>query len=219
MNTLNVLKDAERVSTSTMSGKMKYIDAINTSPADNDFCMKMTRVKNSICGDCYSQRTMKMYPTARRRMSNNGRLLSEGTIDPLSVALGSPIVRLSAHGELINQKHLKNLMSIVNAHPARIFTLWTKRKNIATNYFSTHDKPENLILIYSSKSVNIRESKPKFFDKVFTVYSKEFLGIRGNKPDASAVDISINCGSKSCNDCRKCYTKTDPDIFINEIKK
>ncbi len=207
---LPMLKNKDTVSISKMTGKLLGIDAINTTPSNNKFCLKMAKVKGSICEICYSHRSMKQYKNADRRFNNNGRLLSETTINPDTLGFSSDIVRFSAHGELINYKHLDNLLSIVTSKPSRIFTLWTKRIDIVKRWLRKNKKPKNLILIRSSPILNKVESLPDGFDKVFTNFSK-------NK---DTVSISkMNCGFVPCVTCRKCYTIGDKTTFINEYSK
>ena len=83
-------------------------------------------------------------------------------------------------------------------------------------------KPKNLIVIYSvsllNHQININKitSNPRlqFIDKVFTVYTLEYL-----QENNINIDKFINCGARKCIDCMKCYNKRNKTVFINEMLK
>ena len=83
-------------------------------------------------------------------------------------------------------------------------------------------KPKNLIVIYSvsllnhSIDINKITSNPRlaFIDKVFTVYTLEYL-----QENNINIDKFINCGARKCIDCMKCYNKRNKTVFINEMLK
>ena len=193
------------VKISTMSGKLEGIKAINTNTLSNHFCKKMVKSKNKkvICNDCYS---WKMLSTFRKNaipsFEHNSKLLSNKDIDYIPY-INQSLFRFNAHGELINELHLNNLVKITKKNPQCIFTLWTKRKDIITNYFLYNDKPKNLILIYSNALVDTIKNPPMFFDKSFNNVSSD-----SNK---------INCKDK-CINCRLCYSKNDVKIIIEKKK-
>jgi len=189
--------------TKRMTGKMEGMISLNTSSLNNKFCIAMSK-KDIICSKCYSNRMLKMYKTADGAFQHNGRLLSEGKLEDLP-QFNAAFVRFNAFGELINDTHLYNLVRICNANPQTTFTLWTKKKGIVAKILAQYGKPNNMLLVYSSEGVGVRELLPLYFDKVFTVYDK-----------VSQVDI--NCGDKKCFDCRLCYTK-NRTIYIKEKLK
>lgn len=181
--------------------KMDGLVSINTNPTMNPFCNKM-RSKDTICKSCYSKR-YEYFPNTVKRLTDNTNILLSKDFDIKCVPNLNTyrFVRLHSFGELINSTHYRNLLSIVKAFPDTTFTLWTKRKEIVQKI----EKPTNLILIYSSPKLNKVSALPDKFDKVFTVFDKDFEG------------VDINC-QKQCISCLKCYTYNDT-MFINEEKK
>lgn len=189
---------------SVMSGKLKNIPALNTSPLNNSYCQAMAKKKNSICNSCYSINMLQTFrKSADTPFRKYGEFLSSKVhpTEYLPKPPNSLYVRFSAHGELINLNHAINLLKICNASPNTTFTLWTKRKDIITKAIQKHGKPDNLILIYSAITLDKYVKLPKHFDKVFIVQTKQ--------------DNKTNCFGK-CIDCLKCYTKTDTTTHIYE---
>ena len=191
------------------SGKMLGIPSLNTDTTENEFCKSMynSSKENLICKECYS---MSMLNTFRKnckpKFLNNSKYLSK-KIHPREYLPTCPstIGRFHSHGELINSKHLENLMNICLNQPMTTFTLWTKRKNIVNRVLKNRDKPKNLILIYSNPYVDRLGIKlPKHFDKVFN--------------NVSSKTSNVNCEGK-CLDCMKCYTLGETTTQITEVIK
>ena len=189
---------------SVMSGKLKGIPALNTSPLNNEFCKAMSKKKDSICGSCYSINMLKTF----RKMCDApfqkyGEFLSK-KVHPSEYLPKPPnalYVRFSAHGELINLNHTINLFKICGLSPNTTFTLWTKRKGLVWKAIKQIGKPSNLILIHSASALYVETTVPKYFDKVFIVQTKK--------------NDKTNCFG-GCIDCLKCYTKTDTTTHIYE---
>ena len=189
---------------SVMSGKLKGIPALNTSPLNNEFCKTMHKKKDSICASCYS---INMLKTFRKRADAPFRKYGEflsSKIHPSEYLPKPPnalYVRFSAHGELINVDHTVNLFQICNSSPNTTFTLWTKRYNLVWRAIEYMKKPKNLILIYSAIGLDQKKKLPMHFDKVFIVQAKK--------------NDKTNCFGK-CIDCLKCYTQSDTTTHIYE---
>ena len=188
-----------------MSGKLKHIPALNTSPLNNPFCQKMSKSKvNNICNSCYSINMLKTFrQNCVSSFEKNGEYLSED-IHPAKYLPNPPnalYVRFSAHGELININHAVNLFQICNNNPKTTFTLWTKRYDLIWGAIKYMKKPKNLILIYSAIGLDKYKKLPMHFDKVFIVQSKE--------------TTETNCFGK-CIDCLKCYNQEDTTTHIYE---
>ena len=189
---------------SVMSGKLKGIPALNTSPLNNKFCKAMSKKKDTICGSCYS---INMLKTFRKRADapfrKYGEFLSSKIHPPeyLPKPPNALYVRFSAHGELINVDHAVNLFQICDSSPNTTFTLWTKRKGLVWKAIKQIGKPSNLILVHSASALDVETTIPKYFDKVFIVQTKK--------------NDKTNCFG-GCIDCLKCYTKTDTTTHIYE---
>jgi hypothetical protein len=198
---------------SKMSGKLDGLRAISTNTVTNSFCIKMNAVddKKKICTHCYSHTMLKSY---RKNMApalqRNSDLLSSRRLlkEELPVILDA-FFRFSAHGELINDLHFKNLLDIVNRNTHCRFALWTKRKDIVSRVLnSSMDKPENLNLIYSNPTIsNVMKKVPKHFDKTFN-----------NVLEDEHVEMQ-NCTGQQCKNCLICYTKNDTDTIVEKVKR
>jgi hypothetical protein len=194
------------VHVSTMTGKLKGIRAINTDTTSNPFCQKMQKT-NAICKECYSQRMLTSFrKCCVTPFRKNSELLSSRilTKEELPHFVG-PVVRFSAHGEVINDTHFINLCNIAAHNPHVTIGWWTKRKDIVSRL--RHLVPANVVLIYSEPYVDVpNQVVPEGFEKVFSVYSEN-----------SQVGARINCHG-GCITCRKCYAHNGIAV-INETLK
>ena len=180
---------------SKMSGKMEGIPALNTDTTTNKFCIARSKDETSICSKCYSWNMLKTFrKNAVPRFKMNSDILSSRVLDMNELV--RPItnnVRFNGHGELINTYHLQNIVNYALFYPQVTFTLWSKKKALIQSFFNKHDKPVNLILIYSNEIVGtVYKTVPKHFDNVFNVVNSDLP--------------SVNCTGK-CIDCMMCYTQ------------
>lgn len=194
---------------SEMTGKLKGIEAINTNPLSNEFCKSMHASSNKgiICTECYSCSMLTKY---RRNcvpaFERNSVVLSTEELNDIPKLKKNDIIRIHAHGELINDTHLNNILKVIKAYPDKTFSLYTKRRDIIEKNFGDNTKPKNLILVYSNPNIDIPlNDTPKHFDKVFNVCRTTNLD-------------KINCGAASCNTCRKCYDLNKENIIYEMIK-
>jgi len=195
---------------SKLSGKMKGIPSISTSPMLNQNCEKNRQIKGSICQSCYAVAGCKMYPSLDKVLNDNSDLL-QNILDISSVKTTTLFFRFESHGDLINENHLLNYVNIAKNNPQTKFALWTKVIPIAEEFFNKVKKPENFQLIYSSimKNKKINARNLKHMDKIFSVYTKDYI---------AENNTAINCGSRSCSTCQVCYTGTG-EFEINERLK
>jgi hypothetical protein len=102
---------------------------------------------------------------------------------------------------------LQNLHNIALHNPHCSFALWTKRKDLIRQFYKTHDKPANLILIYSNPIIDrVMTTPPPLFDRTFNNVSKD-----------SAIDQ--NCTGQKCSDCLACYKPNNGVTTIIEAVK
>jgi hypothetical protein len=148
--------------------------------------------------------------TAKPGLIRNSRLLSQHIIENVPKTTAQ-FFRFSAEGELINETHFINLVKIARANSGTLFTLWTKRPDIVASALQNWriSKPSNLYLIRSSPMLNKEAPLPQGFDKVFTVYTPDFV---------QKNNIKINCGAKSCMGCQICYTRNSI-VYVKEQVK
>jgi len=202
-----ILKDLK---TTNGAGKMELIRSANTSPVDNDFCLKMSESK-AICSSCYSMRSLKSYrKTCRPSWYRNGVLLTmhEYPVEAMPVVMDR-VFRIHSHGEIISPRHYRNIIRLACRNPETIFAFWSKRKDIVQRA-GVENIPSNVIMIYSNPSVDrVSRIIPKGFSKVFNVVSKEHA--KRNK-------IAVNCGARKCFECQRCY-KFETESVIVELKK
>lgn len=165
-----------------MSGKLFGIDAVNSNPLTNEFCIKEhnSNTPNKICKKCYSVYMLESFRTncVPNFENNNIALSSIIHTDFSYLKFRNNIVRFNGHGELINQTHLHNLCNMTLYFPEHTFALWTKRIDIVRKYFKDNEIPKNLILIYSNpKTDKILMNIPKPFHKVFNNVPEDYKDI------------------------------------------
>ena len=191
---------------SEMSGKMKYIDSINTNPLSNAFCEAMSKT-DAVCSKCYSRNMLKSFrANCEKPFEKNSQVLSSSIIPIEDLPIVNILFfRFSSHGELLNETHFLNLINIAKKNKSTTFSLWTKRVNIVNNVLANIKKPKNLILICSDPKIDGDCELPENFDKIFRVTNDD------NNP-------LVNCVGK-CFDCRKCYTKNKITLIVERLKK
>jgi hypothetical protein len=195
-----------------MTGKLDGFKAISSNTTTNPYCIKQNASADlsNICTICYSHAMLNTY---RKNMApsleRNSQALSNSVlpIDQLPIVLDA-FFRFNAHGELINEIHLINLVNIAIKNPSCNFALWTKQNGIIKKYFDNHNKPGNLILIYSNPKISTILSKPpKHFDKTFNnVLEQEYTEKQ-------------NCTGQQCKACLLCYKHNDINTIVEKVKK
>jgi hypothetical protein len=193
------------------SGKLKGIMSINTPASINDFCLKVNKIKDAVCGFCYSLKLEKMRPALPVALEKNMFIVERPLTIRETPIINSLFFRFDSFGELHNIQHFLNLIAICNHNPDTTFALWTKRANIVHKVFDLQlaVNPANLILVFSTLALDSEPKRvPRHFDKVFAVFTRDYL---------KKNDTVINC-YQSCNECRICYTQNGIKI-IREVKK
>ena len=188
-----------------MSGKMSGINCLSTSNLVNPYCIARKKDPSCICSKCYADTTCKRYSALQQNMLRNTEILTtvQFSVEDMPL-INSMIFRLEAFGDLVNDTQCINYFRLAKANPSVSFALWTKNPGIVRQALKTESKPENLVILLSSAKIGKREdmSRFPFIDKTFTVYRKEEM-----------PESLINCGSRNCLECRRCYYKnTDTDI-------
>jgi hypothetical protein len=142
-------------------------------------------------------------------LERNSQALSNTilSIDDLPLIMDA-FFRFNAHGELINETHLINLINIAIKNPHCNFALWTKRNDIIQKYFDNNVKPSNLILIYSNSKISrVMDKPPKHFDKTFNnVLEDEYTELQ-------------NCTGQQCKNCLLCYKHNNVTTIVEKVKK
>ena len=117
--------------------------------------------------------------------------------------------RFEAFGDIQNEIQVINYFNICDKNKHVNFALWTKNPAIISRTINNGcKKPKNLQIVLSSHYLNKETDIEKwnFVDKIFTVYTKEYI---------EENNIEINCKGESCLICQKCYRK-NRENYINE---
>ena len=196
---------------SNMTGKLKGLRALNTNTLSNEFCMKMynSGKDNVICTKCYSAEMLQgMRKNCIPAWQMNSDTLSDGLIPQhMLPTILDAFFRISGHGEIINATMVENIHNIVMHNPHCTFAWWTKRKDLINAFYAKHDKPENLILIFSNPRIDsVMSNPPKHFDRTFNNVSKD-------------SDVAQNCTGQKCVDCMLCYKPNNGVTQIVEAVK
>ena len=203
----------QTVHISIMTGKLDGLRAISTNTRTNPYCIKQNASgdPDNICTKCYSHTMLSSYrknmqPALQRNSDAlSTRMLAEAELPKIA----DSVFRFDAHGELINDTHLANLVAICEYNPRTVFALWTKRNDIVAKYFGARAKPTNMILIYSNPKIsNIMKRPPKHFDRTFNnVLEHEYVERQ-------------NCTGQQCKDCLLCYTPGNGvTTIVEKVKK
>lgn len=200
------------------TGKMEGMMSISTSCEMNDHCRKRAMIKGSICEKCFARKGFEMRPSMRAKYEHNTRLLTSRVLgdDELPI-LNNLVFRFESFGDLNNSTQVINYFNIARKNPETMFALWTKNPFYISNAIRDgHSKPANIIIIYSSPMIDTDINTERllkafpFIDKVFTVYRSE--------KKAAEHGRVINCGTRKCLVCRRCYRK-DTEREISELLK
>ena len=207
--------------TTNHTGKMTGMYSLSTSTLLNPNCRDHAKVKGSICEKCYAETMLNnsFYRGLKKCVEHNTGILTTEVLKNENIPLiNAHSFRFEAFGDLINETQVENYFNICKKNPETWFALWTKNPWIIDSAIKGRglEKPENLIIIYSSPLINVKiqlsamQKKFWFVDKVFTVYSDE--------TEADKKNAIINCGKRNCLTCLKCYRKNDI-TEINELLK
>ena len=200
------------VKVSRMTGKLTDLQAISTKTRTNEFCVKMASADKQdwICKYCYSHKTLDagVYPSLEPALQHNSDVLSAAPLQPEQMPKfkkKTEYIRLSAHGDLINETHLDNLIQIVRANPSKHFALWSKRVTMVRKYFKQNSIPDNLQLVWSNPVINkVINTPPAPFHRVFN--------------NVSHKGYKENCTGQRCKDCLLCYTDSGVTTIVEKVK-
>lgn len=202
------------------TGKMQDLKSISTSCKDNAQCALNAAIPGSICENCFSMSMHEMYGDNFYNKLHFNTLLYSVVVLPFEVLpeiRNVQYFRLESFGDLNNDIQVINYFNIVkkNAKNKVKFALWTKNPRFIDQAIKAgYKKPSNINIIYSSLFLNNGGAgiikKYPFIDKVFTVYTLDYL--------LAHPEIKINCGSRDCFSCSRCYKKGG-DVIVNELLK
>jgi len=206
------LTEIFKLHVSRLTGKMRDMRSIDTNPISNPFCRHMCsseQPRSVICRNCYAIRSLiSGRANCILPYECNSILLSNFNLPdeclPTKRDLGITrsgkvrAVRFNSYGELINERHVRNLFNICDLHPTVPFTLFFKNKAPLSRAIQKYGKPDNLIIIQSNIFLNDPDTErlldgpervPDYVDKIFSVYTPEFL----QHMAAAGTPIRVNC--------------------------
>lgn len=202
------------------TGKMQDLKSISTSCKDNKQCALNAAIPGSICGNCFSMAMHESYDDNFYNKLHFNTLLYSAVVLPFDVLpeiRNVQYFRLEAFGDLNNDIQVINYFNIVkkNVKNKVKFALWTKNPRFIDQAIKAgYKKPFNINIVFSSLFLNNGGAgiikKYPFIDKVFTVYTLDYL--------LAHPEIKINCGSRDCFSCSRCYKKGG-DVIVNELLK
>ena len=199
------------------TGKMQHLVSLSTSVLCNPYCEIRRSIDGMVCAVCYAANmTEKLYKQMQPLLEENTKVLTTVLIpkkDMPFLVSESGYFRFEAFGDLINEIQVANYFNMAAANPHMHCALWTKNPWIIRKAIATYNlkKPRNLAIIGSAYYLNTPmayEAFP-FIDKVFTVYTRKYIRETG---------IEINCGSRDCAGCGRCYENYG-GREVNEQKK
>ena len=197
-------------------GKMNGINSIGTSCANNPYCIKRRENGESVCSHCYASTYMKMRKSLQNHLEDNANILTTRLLEGKEIPVtNANVFRFESFGDLYCVTHLENYVRICERNPYTKFGIWTKNIWLLDELFNQNKvkKPDNLSIVVSSPMLNVQMEfdKEKYWmvDHVFTVYDKDYIKKNG---------IVINCGSRDCLGCQRCY-HNNTDFYVREKLK
>lgn len=195
------------------TGKMAGLQSLSTACTVNPQCQKNAARPGSICSHCFSFAMMKRYSKDfERAFVRNYEILNNGILDPEQLPkTNCAFFRIESFGDLGSMVQAINYINFIAKNPQTKFAWWTKNpKFIAQAIDAGYSIPENVQIIFSSIFLNATAYPKKydFINKVFTVYDKQ-----------TAKGIDINCGSRSCFTCNRCYRKNPDGVKVEMIRE
>lgn len=192
------------------NGKMKGMQSLSTSSLCNKYCQAYSKDPEKVCYKCYAQTQMKCYTNMQKCFENNTKILTSTIINKDYLPyINTVVFRLEAFGDVNNETQVINYFNLCKKNKHVKFALWTKNPGIIDRTIKHgNTKPKNLQIVLSSHYLNVQADVNKwdFVDKVFTVYTKDYI---------KENNINTNCKAESCLACQKCYHKSN-EVYINE---
>lgn len=206
------LNDSPVAISDYMGGKMEHIPSISTSCEENPICIARMKNGDSVCAKCFADVTVRRYTELGKNCAANYDLLTNEVLPLTALPIFKPgveIVRIESFGDVANVTQAINYINIIKVNPSVMFAWWSKNAPIINEAFEKIGKPRNVVMVESSETLNKQKEISPNFDKVFTVYDEAH--IVGQK-------VKINCGARSCDTCRRCYSKRT-GMIVNERLK
>lgn len=224
---------------------MTDVISLSTNCNKNPICQARSKVAGSICSHCFAASTLAHYSSLDANTLSNFWILTGSELSSLDCEkIATEIVsacrkngthefRLESFGDLANVLHATNYLNILFAlyQESRktgykvICGWWTKNVNLLVAAYEKMDRAHKSAfhrvchLLISSMFCDqpIEPAEKAEIEKrlempvsVFTVYEPAYI---------QENDIAINCGARSCRNCKRCYSLNHRGEFIREELK
>ena len=203
--------------------KMDGIVSVSTSKKGNCNCEKMSEKIGTICNKCYAETYLDIRKELRFALACNYIILTSVILDDSWIPIiRNAFGRIESFGDLEMEKNggliqARNYVRIIKKNFRTKWAWWTKHPRLMQEAINLEEgKPKNLKCVYSSAKINtetridkIRKYAP-CIDKVFTVFDNAYI---------AEYNVKINCGSRDCWGCGKCYTDESEVNYIREKLK
>lgn len=221
-----------------MSGKMLNVLGISTSCLDNPRCSTYRKCPGAICNDCFAAANLEFRKEVREAMHYNMEALSKREFTREEIAAiaievvaacrknNTNMFRIESFGDIANTIHASNYIRLAAAvyflDQSILMAWWTKNPNYLVAAFQGMDDTTrklfragcNVVLLSLFKGVPFPEKARKKIEAAlgmevltFTVY------------DVKDTDPIVNCGARSCFNCRRCYLRENRGDDVIEALK
>jgi hypothetical protein len=199
-------------SASTMTGKLEGVVGLNTSPLDNAFCRAASAEPGTVCSHCYSCDMLTGHrQNCRAPWSRNGDNLSRKLWHTDALPTLSGLVRVHAHGELLNLTHARNLWRIVRNSEFGRFAWFTKRPSLVARAAKlervTDTERGRVSVVQSSKHCNAPAEPHPIVDHTYTAYT------------TALPDDAFHCTSQRCAKCAVCFVRKGPRAIAAPLRR
>lgn len=195
---------------STTVRKLGKIPSINLPP-------DVTCRPDAPCANgCYAKKGHFVQTTSKNRQREN---LECFNLNPdvyfrvIDHFLTNPVViykyfRYHCSGDIPNMDYLDHMCKLAEKHTFTRFLCYTKKYELCNEYFSSHTKPENLIIVFSMwGDFGTQFENPNHFPKSWVEFKKA--------PSYIPED-SKSCPGQ-CDECLKCwYLQTDQNVVFKQ---
>ena len=207
------------------TAKMADMVSISTNTLLNEHCRERVERGVGICKDCYADRQVNTWTSMQPKLTFNTEFLTSKIWDIESIPnVNCLYFRFEAFGDLMPIKQgginqFANYCNFARVNKETKFALWTKNPWVIKQALKQGVViPKNLVIVFSVLATDflitdsfvsaVKKAYP-FVNKVFAVYTKEFINDH---------DVVVNCGARSCFKCHRCYSKKTDVVVIEEKK-
>ena len=160
---------------------------------------KLRQIPATVCSDCYACKGMYRFPVVQKALWKRlASLTDPNWVDAMVAIIGNdPYFRWHDSGDLMNDKHLEDILTVCDQTPNTKHWLPTREYKIVESVLKKRKVPKNMFLRLSAHMVD--QSGPVVLAKRLGVLTSE---VGTEKYTCPAGDQ----GGK-CLDCRACWTK------------